>query len=143
MRTTTLFLTIAALLAAAPLGAQTTAFAVGGGRATVRMEAALTIPVYLRATETAAFVETHKGNGFTEFLATYTVRGNTRWTLEAAPLPAGVTILDERADWTGTTATVGRGDATNGATILVRVRVADGATTEWQQALHLEAVRQF
>lgn len=143
MRTTTLLLTTAALLAAAPLGAQTTAFAVGGGRATVRIEAALTIPAYLRATETAAFVETHKGNGFTELLATYTVRGNTRWTLEAAQIPAGVTVLDERADWTGTDAIVGRGDATNGTTILVRVRVTDGTAADWQQALRLEAVRQF
>ncbi len=139
MRTTTL-IAVAALLTAAPLAAQTTAVAVGTPRATVRFAAALEIPVFLRATETAAFVQTHKGNGFTEYLATYTVRGNTRWALEAT-LPAGVTVLDENADWTPTQATVGTGTLTDGDAILVRVRVADGTPDDWRQALRFETVR--
>ena len=140
MRTTTLLLA-AALFTAAPLTAQQAAAYTNGGRATVRLAAGTTIPVFLRATETVAFAQTYKGNGFTEYLATYTVRGNTRWTLDATQVPAGVTLLDERADWTPGAAPIGRGDATNGTTVLVRVRVADGTAADWQQMLRLEAVR--
>lgn len=140
MRTTTL-ITIAALLAAAPLNAQTTAVAVGRVRAEVRVAATVNIPVYLNATETVGFVQTYKGNGFTEFLATYRVRANTAWTLEAVTTPAGVTVLDQNADWLPTAATVGTGYATNGDAILVRVRVADGAAANWIDALRLDAVR--
>lgn len=143
MRTLTLILA-AALITAAPVAAQTTALAVGNGaRATVRVTAGLTIPAYLRATETVALTQTHKGNGFTEYLATYTVRGNVRWTLDALELPEGVTVLDQNGNWTATPATIGLGDVTNGATILVRVRVTDAAGTDWQQHLRIDAERAF
>jgi hypothetical protein len=140
MRTTTL-ITLAALLAATPLAAQTGAVAAGRVRAEVRIAAAITIPVYLNATETVAFTQTHKGEGFAEYLATYTVRGNAAWALEAVNAPAGVTVLDQHADWQPTAATIGTGFATNGDAILVRVRVAEGAAPDWKQALRVEAVR--
>lgn len=143
MRTRTFLLT-AALLMAAPLTAQTTAMAVGrGARAEIRITAAATIPAFLQATETATLTETHKGNGFTEYLATYTVRGNVRWTLDATALPAGTTVLDQHGNWTAENATIGLGRPTNNATVLVRVRVADGTADGWQQALRIEAQRQF
>ena len=143
MRTLTLILA-AALITAAPVAAQTTALAIGNGaRATVRITAALTIPAYLRATETVAVTQTHKGNGFTEYLATYTVRGNVRWTLDALELPEGVTVLDQNGNWTATPATIGLGDVTNGATVLVRVRVTDAAANNWQQHLRIDAERAF
>lgn len=143
MRTRTLLL-IAGLLMAAPLTAQTSAMAVGRGtRAAVRMTATTTIPAYLQATETAVLTQTHKGNGFTEFLATYTVRGNVRWTLDATTLPVGTTVLDQNGNWTAENATIGLGQPTNNATVLVRVRVADGTADGWQQALRIEAQRQF
>jgi hypothetical protein len=143
MRTTTLILA-AALFIGAPVAAQTTALAVGtGARATVRVQATLNIPVYLRATETATLTQTWKGDGFTEYLAKYTVRGNVRWTLEAVTLPAGVTVLDARGDWVPTLATIGHGDPTNGAELYVRVRVTDGAVAGWAEALQIETVRAF
>lgn len=143
MRTQTLLLT-AALLMAAPVAAQTTAMAVGrGARAEVRITATATIPAFLDAAETTALTQTHKGNGFTEYLATYTVRGNVRWTLDATALPAGTTVLDQHGNWIGENATIGLGQPTNNATVLVRVRVADGTADEWQQALRIEAQRQF
>lgn len=143
MRTPTLLLT-AALLMAAPVAAQTTAMAVGrGARAEIRITANATIPVILQATETAALTETHKGNGFTEHLVTYTVRGNVRWTLDATALPAGVTVLDQSGNWTGENATIGLGQPTNDATVHVRVRVADGTADGWRQALRIEAQRQY
>ncbi len=140
MRTTTL-ITFAALLAAAPLNAQTTAVAVGRARAELRVAPAMTIPVYLNATETVGFTKTYQGNGFTEYLATYTVRGNTAWALTAVNTPAGVTVLDENAAWLPANATIGTGTLTNGDAVLVRVRVATGADANWMQALRLEAVR--
>ncbi len=140
MRTTTI-LTLAALLAAAPLTAQTAAVAVGNVRAEVRITAGMQIPVYLRATETAGFVQTHRGNGFTEYLATYTLRGNTGWALEAVATPAGVTVLDVNADWAPVNATIATGTATDGDAVLVRVRVADGTAADWRQALRFEATR--
>ena len=142
MRTLTLIL--AAALATTPLTAQTTALAVGNGaHATVRVTATLTIQAYLKATETVALTQTHKAAGFTEYLATYTVRANVRWTLEALELPAGVTVLDENGYWTATPATIGLGDVTNGATLLVRVRVTDTAAADWQQQLRIDAERAF
>lgn len=141
MRTLTLILA-AALVTTAPLAAQTTALAAGNGaRATVRVTAGLTIPAYLRATETVALTQTHKGTGFTEYLATYTVRGNVRWTLDALELPEGVTVLDQHGNWTATPAIIGLGDVTNGATVLVRVRVTNAAALGWQQQLRIDAER--
>jgi len=141
MRTLTLILA-AALVTTAPLAAQNTALAIGNGaRATVRFTAALAVPAYLRATETVALTQTHKANGFTEYLATYTVRGNVRWTLDALELPEGVTVLDQHGNWTAVPATIGYGDVTNGATILVRVRVTDTAAADWQQHLRIDAER--
>ncbi len=140
MRTTTL-LTLAALLTAAPLAAQNTAVAVGTVRAEVRITAGMTIPVYLRATETAGFTKTREANGTTEYLATYTVRGNVDWTLDATNTPAGVTVLDLDGNWAATPTTIGMGDPTNGTTITVRVRVAQNAAANWQHALQLEAVQ--
>lgn len=143
MRTQTLLLT-AALLMAAPLAAQPTAMTVGRGvRAEVRITANTTIPTLLQATETAAITQTYDGNGFTEHLVTYTVRGNVRWTLDATALPAGVTVLDQNGNWTGENATIGLGRPTNDAKVLVRLRVADGTADGWQQALRIEAQRQF
>lgn len=139
MRTLTLVLA-AALFTAAPLAAQTTALVTGGGRATVRIEANLTIPAFVRATETQTLTETWKGTGYTEYLATYTVRGNVRWDL-VTTAPEGVTLLAQDGNWTAGTATIGNGDVTNGATVLVRVRVADGTATTWREQLQLEAVR--
>lgn len=143
MRTPT-FLLAAAFLFAAPLAAQNTALAVGrGARAEVRITATATIPAFLQATETVALTETHKGNGFTEYLATYTVRGNVRWTLDATAIPAGTTVLDQHGDWTDDVATIGRGERTNNAAVLVRLRVVDGTAEGWQQALRIEAQRTF
>lgn len=139
MRTLTLVLT-AALLTAAPVAAQTTALAVNGGRATIRIEANLTIPAFVRATESQALTETFKGTGYTEYLATYTVRGNTRWDL-VTTAPEGVTLLAQDGNWTAGTSTIGNGEVTNGATVLVRVRVANGTATTWRDQLNLEAVR--
>lgn len=143
MRTPT-FLLAAAFFFAAPLAAQNTALAVGrGARAEVRITATVTIPAFLQATETVALTETHKGNGFTEYLATFTVRSNVRWTLDATVLPAGTTVLDQHGNWTGALATVGLGEPTNNAAVLVRLRVADGTADGWQQALRIEAQRAF
>lgn len=143
MRTTPLLLA-AALFIGAPVAAQTTALAVGtGARATVRVQATLNIPVYLRATETATLTQTWKGEGFTEYLAKYTVRGNVRWTLEAETLPAGVTVLDAQGNWAANLATIGYGTPTNGAELYVRVRVTDAAEAGWAEALNIEAIRAF
>jgi hypothetical protein len=106
------------------------------------VEAKLVVPVFLLATETQAMAETWKGTGYTEFLATYTVRANTRWNL-VTTAPEGVTLLAETGDWTTGNTTIGNGDVTNGATVLVRVRVADGTPATWRDQLHLEAVRGF
>ena len=140
MRTLTLILA-AALFTAAPVAAQNTAALVGEGRATVRVAARLVIPVYLNATETQTLTETWKGTGYTEYLATYTVRGNVGWDLVTRETPAGITVLDEDGNWTAGAATIGNGAATNGDTILVRVRVADTAAANWREQLRLEAVR--
>jgi hypothetical protein len=143
MRTLNILLA-AALVTAAPLAAQTTALATGNGaRATVRVETTLAIPAFLQARETVALAQTHQGNGFTEYLATYTVRGNVRWTLDAQAIPAGVTVLDENGNWTPEPATIGLGTPTNGTTILVRVRVTDTAAANWQQNLAINAQRTF
>jgi hypothetical protein len=142
MRTTTLLLA-AALFTAAPLAAQNTALVVGRGRATVRVETALTIPAFIRAAETQTLTETFKGNGYTEYLATYTVRANTRWDLVATAMPEGVTILAQDGEWTAGAATIGNGDCTNGDRILVRVRVTTDAATNWREQLQLEAQRGF
>ena len=143
MRTLNILLA-AALVTAAPLAAQTTALAVGNrARATVRVQATMAIPAFLQAKETVALAQTHKGNGFTEYLATYTVRGNVRWTLEATAVPAGVTVLNEHGNWTAEPATIGLGDLTNGTTILVRVRVTDAAAAGWQQHLAINAQQTF
>lgn len=139
MRTLTLILA-AALFTAAPLAAQNTALVAGRGRATVRIQANLGIPVYLRATETQALTETWKGNGYTEYLATYTVRANARWDLVTAAAPAGVTVLAADGTWTAAPTTIGTGDLTNGATVLVRVRVATTAAANWREQMKLEAV---
>lgn len=142
MRALNILLT-AALVTAAPLAAQTTAMAVGNGaRATLRVETTLAIPAFLQAKETVAIAQTHQGTGFAEYRATYTVRGNVRWTLDATALPAGVTVLDENGNWTAEPATIGLGTPTNGTTILVRVRVADTAA-DWQQGLAINAQRVF
>jgi hypothetical protein len=134
----------AALCLAAPLAAQNNALAIGRGvRAEVRITATAVVPVFLQATETAALTQTHKGEGFTEYLATYTVRGNVRWTLDATAIPTGVTVLDQKGDWTDEFAAIGLGQRTNNATVLVRVRVADGTAEGWEQALRIEAQRQF
>lgn len=140
MRTLTLILA-AALVTAAPLAAQNTALVAGRGRATVRIEANLGIPAYLRAAETQALTETWKGTGYTEYLATYTVRANTQWDLVATAAPAGVTILAADGEWTAGTAVIGNGDVTNAATILVRVRVATTAAANWREELKFEAVK--
>lgn len=140
MRTLTLILA-AALFTAAPLTAQTAAAAIGGGRATVRTTARLTIPVYLNAAETQPLTETFRGTGYTEYLATYTVRGNVNWELVTKQMPAGVTVLDQDGDWNADAATIGTGDATNGATVLVRVRVTTAAAADWREQLKLEALR--
>lgn len=114
-----------------------------GARAELRITATATIPAVLHTAETVALTETHKGNGFTEYLATYTVRGNVRWTLGATALPAGTTVLDRHGNWTGADATIGLGEPTNNAAVLVRLRVADGTADGWQQALRIEAQRAF
>lgn len=140
MRTLTITLA-AALLAAAPVAAQTSALSVGGSRATIRIQANLTIPAYLRAAESQALTETWQGNGYTEYVATYTVRGNVRWDLVSSAMPEGVTLLAQDGEWTTGAATIGNGEVTNGATVLVRVRVATGTAADWRQHLQLEAVR--
>lgn len=140
MRTLTIILT-AALFTAAPIAAQTTALAVGGGRATVRTAAQLTIPVYLRAAETQTLTATWQGNGYTEYLATYTVRGNVSWDLVTKATPEGITLLAQDGEWTTGAATIGTGEVTNGATVLVRVRVTNEAAANWREQLQLEAVR--
>ena len=143
MRTITLIIAAAALTAA-PLAAQTTALAVGRGTtATVRVQANLTIPAFIRATETQTLTETWKGNGYTEYLATYTVRGNVRWDLVTNATPEGVTLLAQDGEWTAGATTIGNGEVTNGATVLVRVRVATAAAPNWREQLQLEAVRGF
>lgn len=142
MRTITLTLA-AALFFAAPVAAQNTALvAGGGGRAVVRVEAKLLVPAITLATETQTLAETWKGTGYTEYLATYTVRANTRWDL-VTTAPEGVTLLAQNGEWTTGNTTIGNGGVTNGATILVRVRVADGTAGDWRDQLHLEAVRGF
>lgn len=141
MRTLTLTLA-AALLFAAPVAAQNTALVAGRGRAVVRIEANLAIPAFMQATETQALTETWKGTGYTEYLATYTVRANTRWDL-VTTAPEGVTVLAQNGEWTTGNTTIGNGDVTNGATILVRVRVANGTAATWRDQLHLEAARGF
>jgi hypothetical protein len=113
----------------------------GRGRATVRVEATLVIPAYTQATETQTLTETWKGTGYTEFLATYTVRANVRWDLVTTTTPEGVTVLAQNGEWTAGNTTIGNGDVTNGATILVRVRVANGTAATWRDQLHLDAVR--
>lgn len=142
MRTLTLTLA-AALFLAAPVAAQNTALVAGRGRAVVRIEANLTIPTYLHAAETQTLTETWKGTGYTEYLATYTVRANTRWDLVTTATPEGVTLLAQDGEWTAGNTTIGNGDATNGATILVRVRVANGTAATWRDQLQLDAVRGF
>jgi|SRR5690606_31673706 len=138
------FILAAAMLVAAPLAAQTTAMAIGhGARAEIRITAAANVPVILQTQETEAFVQTYKGNGFTEYLATYTVRGNVRWMLETEALPEGITALNVMGNWAATAATIATGQPTNGATVTVRVRVADGVAAGWQQQLKLEAQRAF
>lgn len=141
MRTLTLTLA-AALLLAAPVAAQNTALVAGRGRAVVRIEANLAIPAFMQATETQTLTETWKGTGYTEYLATYTVRANTRWDL-VTTAPEGVTVLAQNGEWTTGNTTIGNGDVTNGATILVRVRVANGTADTWRNQLHLEAARGF
>jgi hypothetical protein len=97
----------------------------------------------MHATETQALTETWKGTGYTEYLATYTVRANTRWDLVTTTTPEGVTLLAQNGEWTAGNTTIGNGDVTNGATILVRVRVANGTAATWRDQLHLDAVRGF
>jgi hypothetical protein len=140
MRTLTLILA-AALVTAAPLAAQNTAMVVGRGRATLRIDATLQIPAYIRAEATQGLTQTWKGNGFTEYLATYTVRANTRWDLVTTTAPAGVTVLAQDGNWIAGAATIGNGEVTTGATVLVRVRVTNDAAANWKEQLQLEAVR--
>ena len=139
MRATNL-ISAAALFIAAPLAAQNTGLVVGNRRAAVRVEANLAIPVYVRAAEKVAMTETWKGAGFTEMLATYTVRGNTRWELTAT-MPEGVTVLDRDGNWVAGTAIVGEGNVTNGAELTVRVRVTNTAAAAWKNELRVEAGR--
>jgi hypothetical protein len=139
MRATNLIIA-AALFIAAPLAAQNTGVAVGTRRAAVRVEANMSIPTYVRAAESVTMTETWKGTGFVEMLATYTVRGNTRWELSAT-LPEGVTVLDRDGNWTADNAIIGEGDATNAAAITVRVRVTTAAAATWKNDLRIEADR--
>lgn len=139
MRATKLIIA-AAFFFAAPLAAQTTGLAVGGRRAAVRVEANLAIPAYVRAAEAVALTETFKGTGYVEMLATYTVRGNTRWELTAT-MPEGVTVLDRDGNWVAGTAIIGEGDVTNGADLTVRVRVTTDAAATWKNAMRIEAGR--
>lgn len=140
MRTLVLVLA-AALFTAAPLAAQSAALVTGRGRAAVRVDARLTIPAFVRATETQSLTETWKGSGYTEYLATYTVRGNVEWDLVSTAAPEGVTILDQHGNWTAGRTVIGNGEVTNAATVLVRVRVANGTEANWRDQLRLEAVR--
>ncbi len=134
------FIIAAALFIAAPLAAQTTGLAVGSRRAAVRVEANMAIPTYVRAAEAVALTETWKGTGFVEMLATYTVRGNTRWELTAT-MPEGVTVLDRDGNWVAGSAIVGEGDVTNGAELTVRVRVTTAAAATWKNDMRIEAGR--
>jgi len=96
-----------------------------------------------RVTESAPAAATWQGERFTEFLIKYTVAANTQWVFVADALPHGVTLLTRGGEWRGVNDfdyVVQRGAVTNGTEVLVRVRVADGASINWRSELRFSAL---
>jgi hypothetical protein len=139
MRTTTLATLIALLaLTAIPAEAQR-AVMVGTNRAEVRVNVGFEMPEFLVLRQTSAPVATTRGAGYTEYQMTFTVAANTQWTLTAATLPQGITLLTEAGTFQNELgAIVTRGQATNSAEQKVTLRVANGTPATWQQNLQFE-----
>jgi hypothetical protein len=133
----------AILLVPAVASAQSSATAFGNGaRATVRAAVSFTVPTMFRVAETAPAQATWQGERYTEYLIKYTVAANTQWEFAADALPHGVTLLARGGEWRGANdldLVVQRGAVSNGTEVLVRVRVADGASLNWRSDLKFSA----
>jgi hypothetical protein len=84
---------------------------------------------------------TWQGTSYTEYLIKYSVAANIRWEVTAEALPHGVTVLAWGGEWRNGTdldRVVDRGVQTNGTEVLVRVRVADGASVNWRDELRID-----
>jgi hypothetical protein len=138
MRAARLFTLIALLgITAAPAFAQ--AVVVGGGRAELRVTARVTMPEIRILRPVAEPVATWEGGTYTEYQVRYTIAANTHWALVGTRLPVGVTLLDEHGFFVvGEDIVALRGEKTNPAEVLVRVRVATDAGRDWAQALAFE-----
>lgn len=138
--------TMLAMLLIVPVAVdgQQSAVAVGNGaRASVRASVGLTMPAMFRVAEVAPATATWQGERYTEYLVKYSVAANVQWAFAADALPHGVTLLARGGEWRGdkdSDLVVQRGAATNGTEILVRVRVADGASINWRNELRFHAV---
>jgi hypothetical protein len=143
MRITRSALIAALLLVPAVASAQHKATAVGqGARAVVNVRAGLMMPEVFRVVESSAAQATWQGDRFTEYLIKFTVAANTQWSFAADALPHGVTLLARGGEWRGaqdSDLVVQRGAVTNGTEVLVRVRVADGASIHWREELKFSA----
>lgn len=134
------------LIAPAVLGAQQSAVASDPKTATVRATMRLVMPAMFRVAESAPAAATFQGERYTEYLIKYTVAANTHWAFAADALPHGVTLLAWGGEWRGgndSDLVVQRGAVTNGTEILVRVRVADGASPNWRSELRFNAAESF
>jgi hypothetical protein len=143
MRLSTSTLIAALVLVPAVASAQHKATAYGpGARAVVNATAGLMMPEMFRVVESAAAQATWQGDRYTEYLIKYTVAANTQWSFAADALPHGVTLLARGGEWRGaldSDLVVQRGAVTNGTEVLVRVRVADGASINWREELKFSA----
>jgi hypothetical protein len=143
MRFSKITIIAAILLLPASAYSQHSATAFGkGARAQVRATVSFAIPEFFRVVETAPAQATWQGDRFTEFLIKYTVAANTQWEFAADALPHGVTLLARGGEWHGVESSdlvVQRGAVSNGTEVLVRVRVADGASIYWRDELKLRA----
>jgi hypothetical protein len=145
MRFLLLATTAALLLVPRIADAQSSATATGNGaRATVRATLGLSVPTMFRVVETAPAQATWQGDRFTEFLIKFTVAANTEWQFAADALPHGVSLLVRGGEWRGAQDSdfiVQRGAVSNGTEVLVRVRVADGASPSWRDELKFTATQ--
>jgi hypothetical protein len=137
--------TAALLLDPRIAAAQASASANGNGaRATVRAVVGLSMPAMFRVAESAPAQATWQGDRFTEYLIKFTVAANTEWQFAADALPHGVSLLVRGGEWRGAQDSdliVQRGAVSNGTEVLVRVRVADGASITWRDELKFSATQ--
>jgi hypothetical protein len=127
--------------ASAAAGAQATGVVVAGeGVRRVDAQIGLVIPALTHAHRPSAPRVIAKREQFTEYVVVCAVSANTSWELIATAIPEGVSLLDERGEWTvqaaGSSA-LSRGRPEHFVEVLLLVRVRPHVEPGWEDRLVL------